>query len=192
MYTCNGNIPVLEGPRLRLRRMDTKDVKDIFGIWSDPEVTRYMNISAMPSPDDVQDMIDLLNNLSRSDDAIRWGIELKSSSKIIGSCGLNNWQLDGAFKAEIGYELGREHWGQRLMTEALELMYAFAFDTMKINRLEALVDPRNESSQKLLESMGWVREGLLRQLQYTSAGYTDMLIYSLLYEDYTKRKAATK
>ncbi|MFB5764027.1 GNAT family N-acetyltransferase [Paenibacillus medicaginis] len=191
MYECKGSIPVLEGSRIRLRKMEVGEARRVFAFWSDSEVTRYMNMESMFSPEDAKDMIELLNRLSLSEDAIRWGIELKENGELIGSCGFNHWQLSGAFKGEIGYELSRSHWRKGYMSEALDLLHAFGYETMKLNRLEAMVDPRNEPSQRLLESFGWSREGLLRQVQYTSTGYKDMLLYSLLYEEWNKKKNGT-
>ncbi|MDP4095604.1 GNAT family N-acetyltransferase [Paenibacillus sp. P96] len=188
MYECKGNIPILQGSRVRLRKMEAKDARQVFTFWSDCEVTRYMNIESMSAPEDAEDMILLLNRLSRSEDAIRWGIELKENGELIGSCGFNHWQLDGAFKGEIGYELSRLHWRKGYMSEVLGLLHAFGFETMRLNRIEAMVDPRNEPSQRLLEAFGWTREGLLRQVQYTSTGYKDMLIYSLLYEEWLRKE----
>ncbi|MFM9281543.1 GNAT family N-acetyltransferase [Paenibacillus jiagnxiensis] len=191
MYECKGNIPVLEGSRIRLRKMEARDARRVFTFWSDSEVTRYMNIESMSSPEDAEDMIELLNRLSFSEDAVRWGIELKENRELIGSCGFNHWQLQGAFKGEIGYELSSLHWRKGYMSEALDLLHAFGFETMRLNRLEAMIDPRNEPSQRLLESFGWSREGLLRQVQYTATGYKDMLIYSLLYEEWKRKEHGT-
>lgn len=75
MYKCGGNIPVLESERLRLRRMERGDAEVMFRYWSDPEVTRYMNVSAFASVEEAWDMINLLNGLSESEDAMRFGIE---------------------------------------------------------------------------------------------------------------------
>ncbi|WP_454192598.1 GNAT family N-acetyltransferase [Paenibacillus sp. Marseille-Q7038] len=184
MYKCAGNLPELHTERLWLRKLQKQDSRAIFQVWSDPVVTKYMNIESMHSEEDAEEMIELLDECSQNEEGFRWAIIEKSSGKIIGSCGFNHWQLKGAFRGEIGYELASSHWRQGLMTEAIKAMLNFGFTTMELNRIEALVDPRNEASAKLLSSLSFSCEGILRQLQYTSTGYKDMQMHSLLFEEW--------
>jgi len=186
MYRCKGRIPELETRRLLLRKMRRRDAAQMFEWWSDREVTRYMNLSPMLGTSEAADMIALLNQMAGEEEAIRWGIELKATGRLIGSCGYNTWQLGGAFRGEIGYELGREHWRQGYMTEAFSVLLPYGYETMGLNRIEALVDPRNEASGRFLSHQGFTREGLLRQYQHTSTGYKDMEMYSLLYDEWLR------
>lgn len=184
MYKCDGEIPLLESERLRLRRMEREDARDLYRYWSDPEVVRYMNIPPFASVEDTYEMIHLLNALSESEDALRWGIELRESGRLIGSCGFNVWELSGAYRGEIGYDLGREYWGQGYMSETLRMVLAYGYETMGLNRIEALVDPRNVASRSLLQAFGFREEGLLREYQKTQEGFVDLLMYSLLRKEY--------
>ncbi|WP_339275967.1 GNAT family protein [Paenibacillus sp. FSL W8-0426] len=186
MYRCKGRIPELETRRLLLRKMRRRDAAQMFEWWSDREVTRYMNLSPMLGTSEAADMIALLNQMAGEEEAIRWGIELKATGRLIGSCGYNTWQLGGAFRGEIGYELGREHWRQGYMTEAFSVLLPYGYETMGLNRIEALVDPRNVASGRFLSHQGFTREGLLRQYQHTSTGYKDMDMYSLLYDEWLR------
>nr|WP_308195536.1 GNAT family protein [Paenibacillus mellifer] len=186
MYKCDGDIPVLESERLRLRRMERSDAEEMFRYWSDPEVIRYMNLPPFASVEDAWEMINLLNGLSESEDALRFGIELKEEQKLIGSCGFNVWELAGAYRGEIGYDLGQEYWGHGYMSETLRMLLAYGYETMGLNRIEALVDPRNDASRKLLKAFGFAEEGLLRQYQWTESGFVDLLMYSLLKKEYYK------
>lgn len=188
MYKCKGRIPELETARLRLRKMRRRDAAQMFVHWSDREVTRYMNLTPMLGTSEAADMIALLNHMAGEEDALRWGIELKDTGKLIGSCGFNTWQLEGAFRGEIGYELGRDYWRYGYMSEAFTALLPFGYETMGLNRIEALVDPRNAASGSFLTSQGFTREGLLRQVQHTSTGYKDMVMYSLLYDEFLRNK----
>ncbi len=184
MYKCGGEIPSLESERLRLRQMEIEDSKELFRYWSDAEVVRYMNMPPFASIEDACGMINLLNGLAESEDALRWGIELKESGKLIGSCGFNMWELAGAYRGEIGYDLGREFWGHGYMSETLRMVLPYGYETMGLNRIEALVDPRNRASKALLQAFGFQEEGLLRDYQKTEAGFVDLLMYSLLKREY--------
>ncbi|MCA1292612.1 GNAT family N-acetyltransferase [Paenibacillus sp. alder61] len=187
LFKCGGEIPVLESERLRLRRMEREDGPALHKFWSDPEVVRYMNIPPFASIEDTHQMIDLLNGLAESEDAMRWAIELKETGQVIGSCGFNTWELAGAFRGEIGYDLGQEFWGSGYMSETLRTVIRYGYETMGLNRIEALVDPRNEASRKLLAALGFQEEGLLREYQKTEEGFVDLIMYSLLKKDYDRR-----
>lgn len=184
MYKCGGHIPVLESHRLRLRRMGRKDAPVLFSYWSDPEVVKHMNLPPFEGQEDVWQLIHLLNGLSESEDTIRWGIELKSSGILIGSCGFNVWELAGAYRGEIGYDLGRQYWRKGYMTEALHMLLSFGYHTMGLNRIEALAVPENIPSRSLLRTLGFQEEGLLREYQRTERGFTDLVMFSLLKRDY--------
>lgn len=184
MYKCAGHIPVLESPRIRLRRMERKDAPVLLGYWSDPEVVKHMNMPPFNTEEDVWEMIHLLNGLAESEDALRWGIELKASGVLIGSCGFNVWELAGAYRGEVGYDLGVRYWRQGYMTESMHLMLSFGYSVMGLNRIEALVAPENNLSRSLLQSLRFQEEGLLREYQKTERGFADLLMYSLLKRDY--------
>lgn len=184
MFKCEGNIPIIEGERINLRKMQANDVDVLLQYWGDPEVVKHMNMSAFTTSDEVLEMVTLLNSLAEYEDTLRWGIELKEEHKLIGSCGFNTWQLSGAYRAEIGYDLGKAYWGQGYMSEALGLMLPYGYEIMGLNRIEALVQPVNVASSKLLTSFHFQQEGLLRQYQKTEEGFVDLYLYSLLKEEY--------
>ncbi|AWB43325.1 N-acetyltransferase [Paenibacillus sp. CAA11] len=166
--------------------MGREDAPALFTYWSDRDVVRYMNVPPFGSEEEAWEMINLLNGLSETEDAMRWGIELKDGGLLIGSCGFNNWELDGAYRAEIGYEIGQEHWGQGYMSEALTALLEYGYNTMGLNRIEGLVDPRNEGSIRLLERVGFKNEGLLREYQQSQGEFVDLYMFSLLKREYQR------
>jgi RimJ/RimL family protein N-acetyltransferase len=85
--------------------------------------------------------------------------------------------------AEIGYVLGREHWGKGLMTEALPVFVEFGFETLGLKRLEAELDPRNLASAKALERAGFSHEGHRRRNYFAKGEVTDTGLYGMLAED---------
>lgn len=184
LFKCEGNIPVIEGSRVNLRKMHPSDADTLLQYWGDPEVVKRMNMSPFTTSDEVLEMITLLNGLAQCEDTLRWGIELKEEHKLIGSCGFNTWQLSGAYRAEIGYDLGKAFWGKGYMSEALALMLSYGYEVMGLNRIEALVQPTNVASLKLLTSFQFQQEGLLRQYQKIEEGFVDLYLYSLLKEEY--------
>jgi ribosomal-protein-alanine N-acetyltransferase len=66
-------------------------------------------------------------------------------------------------RAELGYILGREHWGRGFAGEAQRRAIDFAFEDLGLHRLEADTHPDNAASLRSLERLGFRREGLLRE-----------------------------
>ncbi|BAU28793.1 ribosomal-protein-alanine N-acetyltransferase [Aneurinibacillus soli] len=180
MSHTSQEFPQLETKRLLLRKMSMDDAPTLFRFWSDEKVTKYMNIPAFQDVSQATEMIDLLNNLASYKEAIRWGIVLKETNELVGSCGYNNWVKDERCRGEIGYDLGKEYWGQGIAAEALEVMLDYGFTQMKLNRVEALVEPENIASIKLLKKIGFQKEGLLRDYQFVKGNFINLEMYSLL------------
>lgn len=178
-YRCEGRIPELRGERVTLRPLCRSDAEAMFACWSDPEVRRYADLPDMPSAAEAGEMIGILNDLSLTEDGIRWGIEAENG-RLIGSCGLNWWQLEGAYRGEIGCELARSFWGQGYMREAVALLMAYAYAVIGLNRLEALTDSRNVRAGRLFQSLGFRLEGTLKQYRHTDSGFVDADMYALL------------
>lgn len=132
-YSCEGNIPELEGERVVLRRLAARDAQAMFECWSDPEVRRFADLPRMPDAAAAAELIGLLNRLALTDDSLRWGIQAPDGS-IIGSCGLNWWQLEGAYRGEIGCELSRPFWGEGYMREAIGLVIDYAMEEMGLSQ----------------------------------------------------------
>jgi RimJ/RimL family protein N-acetyltransferase len=83
-------------------------------------------------------------------------------------------------RAEIGYCLHSAHWKQGYMGEALAALIEYAFSVLQLRRLEADVDPANASSLRILERMGFRREGLLRERWNVGGVIADSVILGLL------------
>ena len=113
----------------------------------------------------------------------------KATQRIIGWCGFHTWMLYH-HRAEIGYEIMDESFkGQGLMTEALKPIMIWGFEQMALNRVEALIEPNNQPSLKLVERLGFTKEGLMRKHYYKDQVFEDSVIYALLKEEYYRLKA---
>jgi len=93
---------------------------------------------------------------------------------------------------EIGYSLVPNERGKGYCTEALEIMVDYLFLSKEIVRIQAQTDPRNVASQKVLEKVGFKREGTLRKNFFMRAEWRDAYIYSVLREEWKEPKILTK
>jgi ribosomal-protein-alanine N-acetyltransferase len=85
-----------------------------------------------------------------------------------------------------GYELARHAQGRGYMREALRAIYAWAFATLAVDRIEAQVHPRNAPSLRLLASLGFVEEGLLREGGYWMGERHDLVQLGLLEREFVR------
>ncbi|MBM7587258.1 ribosomal-protein-alanine N-acetyltransferase [Bacillus pakistanensis] len=174
--------PVLETERLILREVKVEDASDMHMYLADKEVVKYMGLEPFQTVDDVWDEIKWYNSIYEEDTGIRWGITLKDVGKVIGSCGFLN-RIPKHYRAEIGFELSKDYWGKGMASEALEAVVKFGYHHYQLERIEALIEPGNLPSQKLVERQGFIKEGLLRHYEFTCGKFDDLYMYSLLKED---------
>lgn len=175
-------ITELHTERLHLRKMKVSDSSSLFKVWSDPDVTKFMNVSCFTDENKAKEMINLLDDLSRDSKAIRFSIIKKESNEIIGSCGYNSFDFENE-KAEIGYDIAKSFWGRGYASEAICSLLDHAFSSLKLNRIEAKVDPENVNSIKLLQKLNFTFEGTLRQYERVEGKFNDLNIYSKLISD---------
>jgi len=175
--------PTLETPRLFLREIIASDAEAIFRIRGDYEVTQYNIGPAYERLEQAADLIAAMAQAYREQAEVRWGITLKGDDRLIGMCGFNYWIRQDA-RASIGYDLARIYWGQGIMSEAIGALVAFGFGRMGLNRIEADADARNPASGRVLEKVGFRREGLQREQFYEDGAYNDLLLFALLRREY--------
>ena len=172
----------LHTERLHLRKMKVSDSPSLFKIWSDPEVTKFMNIDSFTDENQAKDMIKLLDEFSLDNKAIRFSIIEMESNEIIGSCGFNSLDFENE-KAEIGYDIAKAFWGRGYASEAMSGLLDYAFSTLKLNRIEAKVEPENVNSVKVLQKLNFMFEGTLRRYERVNGKFIDLNMYSKLITD---------
>jgi ribosomal-protein-alanine N-acetyltransferase len=96
---------------------------------------------------------------------------------LIGGLTLNNVERGIAQKGTLGYWLGKPYVSQGYMREALELTRDFAFQTLRLNRLEASCLPHNEPSKQLLKRLGFAEEGLAKAYLKINGEWEDHLLW---------------
>ena len=90
--------------------------------------------------------------------------------------------------AYLGYMLGAEFTGRGYMTEAVGLVLRFAFNDLKLHRIEANVQPTNLPSIRVLERSGFTREGFSRRYLKIGGRWRDHERWAIIAEDWNKRK----
>ena len=172
----------LKSKRLILIQSDVSHASDLFSFWTDPEVSKFMNMESFTTQEEVIDMIEFTNQLAAMNQSIRYTIFLKESNQMIGSCGFNYIDFENE-RAEIGYDLGKEYWGNGFAFEAVSALMSYWFHDLGLNRIEARVVPENLRSIRLLNNLGFHFEGILRQSEKSNGDFIDVMVYSRLKMD---------
>jgi len=175
--------PVLETNRLLLRRIEKDDAYDLFTYLSDEEVMKHYGTKPFQTVEEAVRAISRYDSLFNEKRGMRWGITLKGDNKVIGSCVFYNMVTEH-YRADIGFVLSRDFWGQGIAQEALKAVIKYGLENLNINRIEAVIEPANIPSQKLVERVGFLREGLLRSYEYFDGKFDDLYMYSLLKSDF--------
>jgi RimJ/RimL family protein N-acetyltransferase len=166
-------------PRLKLRWMNEGDAEAHFTVRSDPEVARYL--SRGPWTELAQAIESIEQTLANyaSGAGLRLGITLRETGQLIGDACLYDF-MDDNRRCDIGYVLARAHWGHGYVSEALEALLAYGFDSLGLNRVEADIDPANAASGRVLEKLGFRREGYMPERWIVNGEPADTVFYGLL------------
>lgn len=172
-------LPTLEAPRVRLRWLTADDVDGLFAIFSDEQMMRYWSSTPMKSRAEAEELLIRIHRQFADKSGFQWGVERKEDGALLGTCTLFNIHY-GNMRAELGYCLHSAHWGRGYMGEALAALIDHSFHALKLRRLEADVDPDNASSLRILDRMGFRREGILRERWNVGGAIQDSVFLGLL------------
>lgn len=178
-------LPTISANRITLRWISSEDVDALFSIFSDAEVMRYWSTPPIPDLAAAVAMLNEIRDAFARQVMLKWGVTRRSDNRLIGTTTLYNLDFTHR-RAEVGYALGKEYWGQGYMNEALQALLKYAFETLDLRRLEADVDPRNQASIQTLERLGFQREGYLRERWEVAGEIQDALFYGLLRQEWLR------
>ena len=146
--------PILTTERLTLRQLVSNDAQDIFTLRSDSEINKYLNRQISTTIDDARDFINKVNENINKNDALYWAITLSDKNRLVGTICLFGFS-DENDKCEIGYELLTNFQGQGIMKEGAGKVIDYAFNTIKVQEIEAFIHSNNQRSIRLLEKFSF-------------------------------------
>jgi len=177
------SLPTIDARRISLRWISEDDVDALYTVFSDPEVMRYWSTPPLSDNNAALILLGEIHDGFKRRTLLKWGIARNTDNALIGTTTLFNLDFSNR-RAELGYGLGRAHWGNGYMQEALNAPLAYAFEVLEFHRIEADVDPRNIASIRTVERLGFQREGYLRERWQVNGEIQDTLFYGLLRPDW--------
>ena len=172
----------MQNEALLMRPLETGDANAILDLVVAPEIAANTFVPQPYPPDGASEFIRLGQASWRDGDAYVFGIIEKSSKRFAGCMGLH--PVPEHNRAEVGYWLGAPFWGRGLATTALRLLLQFAFETLKINRVEAGHFLHNPASGRVMQKAGMRLEGRRRRYLLHREQYKDVLWFAILREEY--------
>lgn len=171
--------PTLRTDRLRLRPFTSVDADDLFALHSSAHVLRYWDAPPWTERARAESFIVAAGRMAEEGSGARLAMDRASDEAFIGWCALAQW--NPAYRsASMGYCLDAAAWGHGYATEAGRALLQWAFDTLDLNRVEAQTDTRNAASARVLEKLGFVREGTLRENCIVNGEVSDSWVYGLI------------
>ncbi|MEU6676640.1 GNAT family protein [Streptomyces sp. NPDC046925] len=171
--------PTLHTARLRLRPFADADANALYPLHSSTQVMRFWDSPPWTEQARAEQFIARCRKLADEGTGARVAIDRASDGAFVGWCALTRWDPDFR-SASLGYCLDDATWGQGYATEAAHALLRWAFDTLDLNRVQAETDTRNVASARVLEKVGFVREGTLREECIVNGEVSDTWVFGLL------------
>ncbi len=168
--------PEIHTPRFRLRQFGAADLAFVYKGLSDPQVIRYYGVS-FDSPEATRTQLEWYAALEKNKTGIWWAICDAEEQTPLGAAGLNNLVAPHR-KAELGFWLLPEYWGNGIIQEAVPFICRYAFDTLGLHRIEAFVETENENSARTLRKLNFRHEGTMSDCEVKNGKFLSLDIYA--------------
>jgi ribosomal-protein-alanine N-acetyltransferase len=172
---------LIETARLKLRPWTVDDVDDIWPTVSDPHFPKHMSWEAHKTKDETREWLDRAARVVSSDEELKWAIE--HQGKAIGSIGFHEitWQVR-AFRldrAELGYWLAPSHQRQGFMTEAVQAVVRFGFETIGLHKIAVTCFAENVGSRRVIEKAAFRWVGRAEDDAWRDGKWHSHLLYEI-------------
>ena len=171
--------PTLSTERLDLRKLSLDDAAAMFSMRSDEKMMAYIPRPRAKTVNDATALIQSMLDGFEKRESLIWAIAFKNDPKLIGSIGF--WRMKKEdFRAEVGYLIHSDFWQKGITYEALQAVLKYGFDVMNCHSIEAIIDPENVASERLLQKSGFVKEAHFRENCFWDGRFLDSVVYSKL------------
>lgn len=171
--------PTLSTTHLRLRPFTDADADVLFALQSNAVALRYWDAPPWTEPARAERFIADSALMAQEGSGARLAMDRLADGAFVGWCSLTRWNADFR-SASMGYCLDPAAWGQGYATEAGRAVLRWAYDTLDLNRVQAETDTRDVASARVLEKLGFLREGTLREDCVVNGEVSNSWVYGLI------------
>lgn len=175
--------PTLRTERLRLRPFTEADAGALFALHTSADVLRYWDSPPWSDRGRAERFLAASRQMADDGTGIRVALDRESDGAFIGWCSLTRLNRDFR-SAALTYCLSADAWGRGYATEAARALVEWAFVALDLNRIQAETDTRNLASARVLDKLGFQREGTLREDCIVNGEISDSWVFGLLRRDW--------
>ncbi len=168
--------PKIETNRFLLRQIVDSDIESIFKGLSNPDIIKYYGVS-FQTLEATKEQMTFFADLEKNGTGIWWAVCSLDNKTFYGAGGLNNLSK-GHKKAEIGFWLLTDFWGQGIMTEAIPLICKYGFEKLGLHRIEGFVESENKNCKRVMATLGFQHEGTMKDCEIKNGNFISLDIYA--------------
>ncbi|WP_373537302.1 GNAT family N-acetyltransferase [Microcoleus sp.] len=141
----------IETPRLYLRQFTPDDLDELYHIYSDPEVMKYLSEGIRNREETAVDLFGIIADWEKHAFGL-WAVVNKENNQLIGDGGLRF--LGKTSEVEVGYVLAKAYWGKGLAAEIAGVSLKYGFEVLKTEKIVAVAHTENIASRRVMEKVG--------------------------------------
>lgn len=175
--------PPLVDEIVRLQPLDRTLAEEFaWVVAGDPDIRRFTYVPTSPKADFLDTWLGRYEDGWENGSCAGFAVRGAEDGALLGFAAIVRLDLEGG-EGEIGYMLDRAARGRGAATRAVQLITAWGFDTLGLERLELRIDTANTASAKVAERAGYRLDGVLRSLAFKDGLRTDAAVWSRLRHD---------
>jgi ribosomal-protein-alanine N-acetyltransferase len=168
--------PIIKTEKLLLRQFVDNDLENVFKGLSHPEIIKYYGVSFQTLEATKEQMI-FFADLEKNETGIWWAVCSADNKTFYGAGGLSSLNKEHK-KAEIGFWLISEFWGNGIMKEAMPLICNYGFDNLELHRIEGFVESENKNCKNAIAKLDFQHEGTMKECEIKNGKFISLDIYA--------------
>ena len=174
--------PILHTKRLVLRPFEDDDAAAVLRLAGDKAIADTTQNIPHPYEDGMAESWIAGHNERLRQGHLAFAIALRASNSLVGTIGI---RIDASSRqAELGYWIGVPFWNKGYATEAASRLIGYGFDDLTLNRIAARHFTRNPASGRVMQKIGMIHEGTIRQGALKGERFEDLELYAILHSDW--------
>jgi [ribosomal protein S5]-alanine N-acetyltransferase len=172
------DFPTIKTDRFLLRQFVESDLENVFKGLSHPDIIKYYGVRYQ-TLEDTKEQMKFFADLEKNGTGIWWAICSLDNKTFYGAGGLNSLSKEHK-KAEIGFWLLQDYWGQGIMTEIMPVIWKYGFEHLGLHRIEGLVETDNLNCKKAIQKLDFKYEGTMKDCEIKNGKFISLDIYAKL------------
>jgi ribosomal-protein-alanine N-acetyltransferase len=168
--------PIIKTERLILRQFVANDLENVFKGLSHPDIIKYYGVS-FQTLEATKEQMAFFADLEKNETGIWWAVCSSDNKTFYGAGGLNSLSKERK-KAEIGFWLISDFWGQGIMKEAMPLICNYGFDNLELQRIEGFVESENMNCKNAMAKLDFQYEGTMKECEFKNGRFISLDIYA--------------